>query len=623
MPPPLIPTSIQRHQKHNQPFAADSRNFYVRVILLALFGTLVFFQLLSSSTETPTFLSEPLQHAEAPQQQQQLPPPQQVSDLPPEIFIANTTVITPSTATRIPNIVHFVHGLKDPDPQLDLIHYLAIKSAHDVLNPTKIYFHYHYLPHGEWFDRARLFLTLRHVELPTKIYNNSVDGYAHRADIVRLDALLEFGGIYMDMDLLSLKPFAPLLDAHFVMGEEGQGGWSGLCNAVILARPNAPFLQRWRATYKTFDQRNWNHHSVVLPGILAKYFPDEVCVLGYKAFFWPLWDKKGLRTMYLEKSYGFEENYGIHLWESAARVNLMKGITVDVVRTVDNSLYCEIRRFLREKGEGTERDEGCVILERTQRPDRLVGHWPLLPPGPDTPITDPLRLSDISGNHLSGLVRQGTFADPVTATAPTLHLNGRDSYIFLPLPTKLNLTDLTVSFWLQVPAHYTKEGAVALMLHTDHIKVNLETHLDQSLSFAIRTLLYGVNTSPDDDDAFSSGRLDVPAGPHPVNDGSVHHYALAISHRRSRLTLYVDGSVALSSVAWRPPNPEAVVRGVWIGSPEPEDRNYQDPWDEQRCLEGTVRDVRVWEREMGVDEVRGVVEEGWDEGVREEEEEEE
>ena len=37
----------------------------------------------------------------------------------------------------------------------------------------------------------------------------------------------------------------------------------GLCNAVIIARPGATFLERWLRTYDSFDERQWTAHSVV------------------------------------------------------------------------------------------------------------------------------------------------------------------------------------------------------------------------------------------------------------------------------------------------------------------------------------------------------------------------
>lgn len=139
-----------------------------------------------------------------------------------ELTIARETKLAP-VGESIPKIVHFIYGLRDPNPQLDLIHYLAIKSAHDIIKPEKIMFHYHYMPTGNNFERARHMLTLNKVDLVEQVFDRPVSHYAHRADVVRLQVLEQYGGIYLDLDVISLKPIDKLLDREFVMAQEGIG----------------------------------------------------------------------------------------------------------------------------------------------------------------------------------------------------------------------------------------------------------------------------------------------------------------------------------------------------------------------------------------------------------------
>ena len=118
----------------------------------------------------------------------------------------------------------FLYGfLRDPEPTLDIVHYLAIKTAHDLIRPNQILFHYHYLPVGECWERVRPLLTLQQVPLVTEVMGRPVQNYAHRADVIRLEVLNRFGGIYLDMDLMMLKPIDHLLQNNFVMGQEGIG----------------------------------------------------------------------------------------------------------------------------------------------------------------------------------------------------------------------------------------------------------------------------------------------------------------------------------------------------------------------------------------------------------------
>ena len=49
----------------------------------------------------------------------------------------------------IPNILHFVFGLKEQNDEFLFRYYLALYSASKYNNPDKIYFYYHFLPHGK------------------------------------------------------------------------------------------------------------------------------------------------------------------------------------------------------------------------------------------------------------------------------------------------------------------------------------------------------------------------------------------------------------------------------------------------------------------------------------------
>lgn len=546
-------------------------------------------------------------------------------DAPPEIITALQAKLEPMTQTKIPKIVHFVYGMKDRNPELDLIQYLSIKSAQEVIKPEKILFHYHYLPTGEWFELIRPHLTLRQVDIPTKVFGNRVDHYAHRADVVRLEALKEFGGIYLDLDVIILKNLDHLLDEEFAMGHEGIGGWSGLCNAVILSRANAPFLQRWYETYKHFDQKRWNHHSVLLPRLMAASFSKEVRQLEYDAFFWPLWDKDGLRQLYLEKSYSFENNLGVHLWDSAANKHLTKDITPQVIQEVDTSINCMLRKYLPNQVE--PRAGACDIHPYPVAENGQAGDWPVKPPSSKLPVTNPQRLDDVSGNHLNGLARNAEFTATPDNGETMLYLNGKDSYIFLPMPAEMTLDNLTVSWWMTVPKGYRKRSGTALMVQSDLYKVYVQTqttvldmthngvyilngiipNLSEDLGLGVRTIPTDYHSSKDE--AIRS-YLNVDPSPIEVSDGLEHHYTLSINVKEGRLVVYQDGYVLMSNTQWRPVSdanhPKDVLRGLWFGSPEPEETKYQDEWDTKHSLAGWWRRIQVWNKELTPEQVGAI-----------------
>ena len=107
----------------------------------------------------------------------------------------------------IPNILHFVYGFKKQTEDFELYKYLSIKSAIDINKPTKVYFHYKYEPIGKYWEKIKPYLTLEYVEPPSEIYGNDLLHYAHQADVIRLQKLQKYGGIYLDIDTICLKSY--------------------------------------------------------------------------------------------------------------------------------------------------------------------------------------------------------------------------------------------------------------------------------------------------------------------------------------------------------------------------------------------------------------------------------
>ena len=274
----------------------------------------------------------------------------------------------------IPNIFHFVFGMS-PDfggKPFSLVHYLAVRSAVELNKPEAALFHYQYEPAGEWWEKAKPLLQLNKISAPDSVSGNKLYHVAHKADVVRLRALKETGGIYLDLDTISVKPLTPLLGHSFLIGQELKAGFTpknwrqrlkyklrlirqnragktGLCNAVLLAEKNSSFVNRWLEEYKTFRSKGrdkyWNEHSVLIPEKLAAEFPGEITQLGPYAFHYPLYDEAGLRSLF-EETHDFPEAYLHHLWESFAWEKYMSALTVASIKTTDTTYNLLARKFL-------------------------------------------------------------------------------------------------------------------------------------------------------------------------------------------------------------------------------------------------------------------------------------
>jgi Glycosyltransferase sugar-binding region containing DXD motif len=246
----------------------------------------------------------------------------------------------------IPKILHYIFGMS-PDyggKPWSLVHYACIKSAIERIQPEEVFFYYEYEPTGPWWELTRGMVTLEKIVAPLEIFGNPLLHVAHRADVVRLEKLLSKGGIYLDGDVFVHRAFDDLLAHRTVLGEQRvNGGVEGLCNAVILAEPQAPFLQRWYSEYRSFRSTGdayWGEHAVTIPYQLSKQFPDQIKVLPHFAFFWPTYTPEDLALIFDSTApIDLSRAYATHLWESCAWARYLEHLTPRRVRRVDTNFH--------------------------------------------------------------------------------------------------------------------------------------------------------------------------------------------------------------------------------------------------------------------------------------------
>jgi len=204
-------------------------------------------------------------------------------------------------SNRTPNIIHFVFALKEQTEPFSFIHYLSVYSAYLVNKPLSIYLHHHHTIYGKWWDRLCIdvsILIINKIEIPTHIGNKKIIHTAHIADKARMDILLEKGGVYMDIDTISCRPYAHLLENHTTLCKQymlrykhtDYGVFStpyigGICNAIMLTKPNSSFFKLWMSRYeKAFNPTGWEEASIWLPLLLANEQPSIVTVLEPDTF---------------------------------------------------------------------------------------------------------------------------------------------------------------------------------------------------------------------------------------------------------------------------------------------------------------------------------------------------
>ena len=111
----------------------------------------------------------------------------------------------------IPNIIHFIFYNKT---EFRLLHYLSIITAKHINQPDKIYLYNSQEPSNNiYWNNLKYIdnLEIIHVQEPTHIQNTPLNHYQQKADVTRLEKLIRRGGIYLDLDILSVRSLQPLI----------------------------------------------------------------------------------------------------------------------------------------------------------------------------------------------------------------------------------------------------------------------------------------------------------------------------------------------------------------------------------------------------------------------------
>jgi glycosyltransferase involved in cell wall biosynthesis len=249
----------------------------------------------------------------------------------------------------IPNIIHYIFGLKKQIQEFSFVYYLSILSNFLINKPFIIYFHYQHLPYGYWWEKAKKYIKLNFINTENIYWNNKkIIKYAHKADKIRLELLLKYGGIYMDIDTITYKPYHHLLNYDFVIGiqEENYGdkNITLYCNAILFAKKNSIFIKKWIERYEEyFIPEGWCEASVHLPYFILNSLDENekknIKILEKEYFYYP---------SYNETSKIFENNelineklLTLHLWNTYSEKYYKNITNFDWIFT-NNSLYSKL-----------------------------------------------------------------------------------------------------------------------------------------------------------------------------------------------------------------------------------------------------------------------------------------
>ena len=269
-----------------------------------------------------------------------------------------------SRPAAIPNVFHFVFGLREQTEPFHLMHYVCLRSCIEVMRPDAVHFHYHNEPYGPLWQEIRPHLELRRIDPRTPVAGHTYQDpgmeafrYAHAADFLRVEILLREGGIYADMDSLFLRPFPADWSAHpcIMAPEKPPSGANGsLCNALIAAQPGSEFCRLWLEEMDAAFDGSWSNHSTLLPYRLSQAHPELIHIEPEASFFSYDWTAARIDDLFLRDALPPDEARSLHLWahlwfdSGRSDFSLFSGdlLTIDYL-AFSRSSYAQLaRRFM-------------------------------------------------------------------------------------------------------------------------------------------------------------------------------------------------------------------------------------------------------------------------------------
>lgn len=136
-----------------------------------------------------------------------------------------------------------------------------------------------------------------------RMYNEKK--FAFVADYVRLTALKERGGIYLDTDMLLVQPLDNLLNTSLLLGKESS---TYISCGMIGSIPNHPFIEAMRSQYDTITTLRPN--PVIMTELYTHTQPSDTCVMEPEAFY--PFDAHSIQNYHYQPL--GPHVYGVHLW---------------------------------------------------------------------------------------------------------------------------------------------------------------------------------------------------------------------------------------------------------------------------------------------------------------------
>ena len=213
----------------------------------------------------------------------------------------------PNYDTLVPNIGHMIWI---GGGQMDYVFFLSLLSMLYVVKVDVVYIHGDKPPTGpNWkrvceleHIRSRVKLVSR--DPPSKVYQGVIEPWyrALMSDIIRVDLMIKYGGVYTDTDAIWAKPLSHEERGYDAVATYDWVDWSypfpdTVNFGVSYGKRNAPFYRLFRDSMRFLDNDLHGFTGVAMPYKILEKHPGllhidrRLGVICYYSRCHPLWEK--------------------------------------------------------------------------------------------------------------------------------------------------------------------------------------------------------------------------------------------------------------------------------------------------------------------------------------------
>ena len=188
----------------------------------------------------------------------------------------------PSYEELVPNIGHMIWIGGGP---MNFVFYLSVLSLLHVVEVDTVYIHGDKEPAGEYWQQLRNNTRIKFITRlpPYNIYQGVIEPYyrALMSDIIRVDLMIKYGGVYTDTDAIWVKPLSLKDRGYEAVAAFDWVDWSypfpdSVNFGLSYGKKNAPFWRIFRESMRELHNELHGFTGVMNPYKILEKYPNLI-----------------------------------------------------------------------------------------------------------------------------------------------------------------------------------------------------------------------------------------------------------------------------------------------------------------------------------------------------------